>query len=569
MKLRWQLVLSHLISILGAALLIGAVNLVLMLQGTRRLEQQSLEASVGTAARLLLQKLGELERARDELAVFAARNDPLVGDIPTQARLHELLSLYHVERLEVFRGLHREIEAYRWERGSGRWLETPWLPPNPSIAAKVAGGRSATWVQRTPGSLAALKLCVALPSAPGSEHRWLVVSEPLDGTILEGILPPEMVGGLETGRQVLVAWPETAVAAEQGIQGLASYLPRAPLSRLFQDVLVRRPAFQLDDGSVLNIALMTSAVRSSQTLLLGLRAWFMVLAGGLLLAFTLGSGLARRLLAPLSSLLEGTAAMARGHLMVRLPTSRQDELGALMREFNRMADEIRNTYLGAISTLAEVVEAKSHYTREHIDRVESIAMATADVLERRGWVRFSSHQRFILSVAAILHDVGKIAIANEILNKSGPLELNERAQILTHPEAGALIVQRIGKLERAAEIIRCAHEHFDGSGYPRGLRREEIPIESRIILAVDAFDAITMDRPYSTGRPQQDAIAELRSEAGRQFDPVVVEALIEVVMARGATETARGSDSGLYRAIRVANDLNLKPVGSGAPAEKE
>src|SRR5208337_2958103 len=146
------------------------------------MEQQNLQANVGTATHLLLQKLSELERARDELAIFAARNDPLPGDIPTQARLHELLSLYHVERVEVFRGLHREIEAYRWERGSGRWLETPWLPPNPSIAAKVAGGRSATWVQRTPGGLAALKLCGSLPAAPGSEHRWLVVSEPLDGT---------------------------------------------------------------------------------------------------------------------------------------------------------------------------------------------------------------------------------------------------------------------------------------------------------------------------------------------------------------------------------------------------
>ncbi|MFI5165519.1 MAG: HD-GYP domain-containing protein [Thermoanaerobaculales bacterium] len=567
MKLRWQLVLSHLISILGAALLIGAVSLALMLHATRGMEQQNLESSVGTAAHLLLQKLGELERARDELAILAARNDPLVDDIPTQARLHELLSLYHVERLEVFRGLHREIEAHRWERGSGRWLETPWLPPNPIIAAKVAGGRLATWVQRTPGGFAALKLCVPLPSAPGSEHRWLVVSEPLDGTMLEGILPTEMVGGLETGRQVLVAWPETTVAAEQGIQGLASYLPRAPFSRLFRDVLVRRPAFQLDDGSVLNIVLMTSAVQSGQTLLLGLRAWFMVLAGGLLLAFTLGSGLARRLLAPLSSLLEGTAAMARGHLMVRLPAGRQDELGALMREFNRMADEIRNTYLGAISTLAEVVEAKSHYTREHIDRVESISMATADVLERRGWVRFSSHQRFLLSVAAILHDVGKIAIANEILNKSGPLDLSEREQILTHPEVGALIVQRIGKLERAAEIIRCAHEHFDGSGYPRGLRREEIPIESRIILAVDAFDAMTMDRPYSTGRPQQDAIAELRGEAGRQFDPLVVEALIEVVTTRATKNTAELYDGSLYRAIRLGSDPTLTPVGSAPPTE--
>jgi HD-GYP domain-containing protein (c-di-GMP phosphodiesterase class II) len=175
-------------------------------------------------------------------------------------------------------------------------------------------------------------------------------------------------------------------------------------------------------------------------------------------------------------------------------------------------------------------------------------------------VRFSSHQRFLLSVAAILHDVGKIAIGNEILNKSGPLDAAERHQILTHPEVGAMIVERMGKLERAAEFIRCAHEHFDGSGYPRGLRDEEIPLESRIIFAVDAFDAMTMNRPYSNGRPLADAIAELRAEAGRQFDPVVVEALIEVVTTQEQPKTSSSpSDSGLFRAIQSGQNGGLSP----------
>ena len=246
--------------------------------------------------------------------------------------------------------------------------------------------------------------------------------------------------------------------------------------------------------------------------------------------------------------------------MVRLPAGRHDELGALMREFNRMADEIRSTYLGVISTLAEVVEAKSHYTRAHIERVERLTLATLEVLERRGWVRFSSHQRFVLSVAAILHDVGKIAISNEILNKSGPLELPEREQILAHPEVGAIIVERIGKLERAAEIIRCAHEHFDGSGYPRGLKGEEIPLESRIILAVDALDAMIMDRPYSVGRPLERAIAELHAEAGKQFDPVVIEALIEVITSVGIN--AQNGNSGVFRVLAGDSDTlgNVTPI---------
>jgi HAMP domain-containing protein len=552
-KLRWQFVLSHLVSILAAVLLIGAVHLFLLLRSTRFLEQQSLESSLSTVSHLLLQKIAQLESDREALAAFAS-DAHIGGGMETMGRLHDLLALYRVERVEIFNGLNREAEAFRWERGIGRGLETPWFPPNPSIAAKIAGGGTASWVQRGASGQFSLKLCTPLARTSPEERRWLVVTEPLDGTLLAAILPAGTVGAIEAGKQTLATWPAASTSSKGSLAELAVYLPRGTFSSIFEPLIARRPTVQLDDGTVLSVALMTSAIRSGQSLVAGLQAWFLVLAGGTLFAFTLGSSLASRLLAPLSALLDGTAAMARGHLMVRLPENRHDELGSLTREFNRMADEIRNTYLAAISTLAEVVEAKSRYTREHVERVERLVIATAEVLERRGWVRFSSHQRFLLSVAAILHDVGKIAIGNEILNKSGPLDSTEREEILTHPEVGALIVERMGKLERAAEIIRCAHEHFDGSGYPRGLHGEEIPLESRIILAVDAFDAMTMNRPYSSGRPQEEAMGELRAEAGRQFDPVVVEALIEVVSTMEKTKSAISHDSGLYRAVHPSQD---------------
>ena len=552
MKLRWQFVLSHLTSILAAVLLIGAVHMFLLLRSTRVLERQSLESGLSTASHLLLQRVAQLEDDREALAAFASGMRP-DGGMEVLGRLHDLLALYSVERVEVFSGLRREAHAFRWERGTGRGMETPWFPPNPSIAAKIAGGGTASWIQRAGSGQFSLKLCAPLAMSSPNEHRWLVVTEPLDGTLLASILPTGTVGAIEAGKQTLATWPAIPASSKASLSDLETYLPRGPFSSLFAPIVARQPTVQLDDGTVLTVALMTSAIRSGESLVVGLQAWFLVLAGGTLLAFTLGSGMASRLMAPLSALLDGTAAMARGHLMVRLPETRHDELGALTREFNRMADEIRNTYLAAISTLAEVVEAKSRYTREHVERVEHLVVATAEVLERRGWVRFSSHQRFLLSVAAILHDVGKIAIGNEILNKSGPLDSAEREQILSHPEVGALIVERMGKLERAAEIIRCAHEHFDGSGYPRGLHGEEIPLESRVILAVDAFDAMTMNRPYSSGRPQEEAVAELRAEAGRQFDPVVVEALIEVVSAvepSGSKRSPISHDSGLYRAIQ-------------------
>src|SRR5664280_2952835 len=310
-KLRWQLVVSHLVSILTAALLIGAVHLFLLLRSTRVLEQQSLDASLATASHLLSQKMSELEGDRDAMAAFVASTS-FTPDVEQLGRLHDLLALYRVERVEVFDGLRREAEAYRWERGIGSSLETPWFPRNPNIAAKIAAGRNATWVHRGTDGRASLKLATPLHSAAPGEHRWLVVSEPLDGTLLGEIVPAQASGALEAGGQTLAVWPETPGSHQPDLASLAAYLPRGTFSFLFKPLLAVRPTLQLDDGTVVSVELMTSAVRSGESLLVGLQAWFVVLAGGMLLAFTLGNSLANRLLAPLSALLDGTAAMARG-----------------------------------------------------------------------------------------------------------------------------------------------------------------------------------------------------------------------------------------------------------------
>jgi HAMP domain-containing protein len=561
-KLRWQLVLSHLASMLVYAVLLGIVSLAVLLGNVRSTERDNLENSATTASGVLLRRFDELHEARNTLAAMIPSLGPLRDDVPTLARLHELIALYRIERLEVFRGLQQEVSAYRWERGANPGLSTVWLPSNPRVAAQVASGRDAVWVQSDATHPPSLKLCRLIPGGAAGERRWVVITEPLDGVLLGAVLPSQFVGALEDSEgHVLVAWPHALRGSGARLEQLAPPLPSSLLRAMLPSVVAHRAVVQLDDGTTLSLGLLTTPLRGAAVIQEALRASFLLMALALIAAFALGSGVASRLLAPLRALLNGTGAMARGHLMVRLPTNRRDELGSLMVEFNRMADELRNTYLGVISTLAEVVEAKSHYTREHIERVERLTMATADVLERRGWLRLSSHQRFLLSVAAILHDVGKIAIDNEILNKSGPLDGTEREQILAHTEVGALIVERMGKLERAADVIRCAHEHFDGSGYPNGLKGEEIPLEARIILAVDAFDAMTMDRPYSEGRPIDEAIAELRSEAGRQFDPVVVEALIEVVTTqRQLAEPPPTRDSGLYRALHAHSDPALLPV---------
>jgi HD-GYP domain-containing protein (c-di-GMP phosphodiesterase class II) len=130
-------------------------------------------------------------------------------------------------------------------------------------------------------------------------------------------------------------------------------------------------------------------------------------------------------------------------------------------------------------------------------------------------------------MAAMLHDVGKVSVPDHILRKRGPLTPDEFAEVAKHPEMGAEIIGRIGSLKPIVPWIRHAHEHWDGSGYPDGLSGEAIPLASRILLVADAFDAMTSDRPYRRALSHDEALAELRHQAGTQFDPRCVAILDE------------------------------------------
>ena len=136
--------------------------------------------------------------------------------------------------------------------------------------------------------------------------------------------------------------------------------------------------------------------------------------------------------------------------------------------------------------------------------------------------------------AGELHDVGKVAVPDAVLNKPGVLDDNEWAAVRDHTIIGQRIISGDPALRRVADIVRSSHEHYDGRGYPDGLAGSEIPLGSRIVSVCDAFDAITMDRPYSPARAAEAALAELRRAAGTQFDPNVVDAF-EQVWAERAT----------------------------------
>lgn len=181
---------------------------------------------------------------------------------------------------------------------------------------------------------------------------------------------------------------------------------------------------------------------------------------------------------------------------------------------------LQEAYLATVRSLAAAVDAKDPFTRGHSDRVALYAKAIAERLE------LSSEQCIALEMAAYLHDIGKIGIREAILLKPGKLDAEEMGQMRHHPLIGANILKPVAFPWPIAPVVRHHHEHFDGAGYPAGLKGEEIPLLARILTVADAFEAMTADRPYRLGRDHDEAIAELRRCADSHFDPRVVDAFV-------------------------------------------
>jgi len=190
-------------------------------------------------------------------------------------------------------------------------------------------------------------------------------------------------------------------------------------------------------------------------------------------------------------------------------------------ENNRLYDNLQSSYLTSIKALANAIEARDRYTRGHTDRVTILADLIAS---RLGW---SEKKRADLKMGCTLHDIGKIGVPDAILNKPNLLSDEERVAIENHPRLGARIIEGIDYLAPAIPYILYHHERYDGTGYPHGLAGDDIPIEGRLLAVVDTYDAIVSDRPYRRGAPSQRAIDELNKFRGRQFDPMIVDVLIE------------------------------------------
>ena len=186
--------------------------------------------------------------------------------------------------------------------------------------------------------------------------------------------------------------------------------------------------------------------------------------------------------------------------------------------------ELKNAYHGTALLLGDVIEADDAYTGAHGKGV----VALTDEVGRHLGLR--SKRRRDLEFGALLHDVGKIAIPKEIINKPGKLDPREWAIVRTHTIEGQQMLERVGGFMRQVGlIVRSHHERWDGGGYPDGLAGEAIPMESRIIACCDAWNAMRTDRSYRKAMTHQAAVAELLASAGKQFDPRIVDAVLAVV----------------------------------------
>jgi HD-GYP domain-containing protein (c-di-GMP phosphodiesterase class II) len=185
-----------------------------------------------------------------------------------------------------------------------------------------------------------------------------------------------------------------------------------------------------------------------------------------------------------------------------------------------------------------VVEADDDYTASHCRSVVELCAATGMELG------LDSTEMQELEIAALLHDVGKIAIPSEILNKPTKLTDDEFELMKTHTIEGQALLERVGgKLARIGEIVRSCHERWDGRGYPDRLMGEEIPFAARIVFCCDAYSAMTTDRPYRRAMSHDAAIAELRENAGSQFEPRVVDAVVAAVERGLVDQTEAYSDA--------------------------
>jgi putative two-component system response regulator len=184
--------------------------------------------------------------------------------------------------------------------------------------------------------------------------------------------------------------------------------------------------------------------------------------------------------------------------------------------------DTREAHLQSVLLMANVIEARDSYTGQHIEQVRKTALLLGKAL------RWDKPSLVILEFGAILHDIGKLVVPKRILNKEGEFTSEEWDIMRKHPEEGVRMLEGIHHLKPAIPFVLYHHERWDGKGYPEGLTGENIPIEGRMLAVVDAYDALTSDRPYHQGISKEDALEKIEAGSRIHFDPYLVKKFIEL-----------------------------------------
>jgi HAMP domain-containing protein len=238
-----------------------------------------------------------------------------------------------------------------------------------------------------------------------------------------------------------------------------------------------------------------------------------------LLALGAGVLMARRITRPVGQLAAAARRVVEGDLAAPLRVKARDEIGLLANVFHLMVDRVHVSHRSLVDVLVRALESREGESGSLL-RLARMSLAVADGLG------LDRAQREALELGTLLHDIGEIGIPEAVLRKPGPLSSEERLLVQGHPQAGVEILETVPLLTPALDVVGGHHERYDGSGYPQGLKADEIPLVARVFAVVDALDAMTRDRPYRAARPIADALDALKKEAGQQFDPRVVEAAL-------------------------------------------
>jgi HD-GYP domain-containing protein (c-di-GMP phosphodiesterase class II) len=325
---------------------------------------------------------------------------------------------------------------------------------------------------------------------------------------------------LDTGRQVQSALaPFTAVRDGRRMEMLGAYATA-----------------ELDGGEsrlgVIAIQNEQAALRSvtemrQQTLVISLLAATFALLAGFLFA--------KQLTQPVRDLAEAAGRIASGNFSQRIEVRSRTELGELGESFNSMTDQLehyiedlrraaaenRELFLGTVKALAAAIDGKDPYTRGHSERVARFSLAIGDRMN------LPDDEMEKLRISALLHDVGKISIDDNILKKPAPLTDEEYEVMKGHPQKGFKIMSQIPAMRDFLPGMYMHHEMINGQGYPQGLKGADIPTQARIVSVADTFDAMTTDRPYQKAKSLEEALALIKTFVGTRYDEHVVNALIE------------------------------------------